>query len=180
MLIENTHSPNHSRIFKGLSDYLGEIFPSRANAIRKVWKMSTDKFPPQIGKLPDEQREALIATYAPEIYLTMQKYPEQLVQNLLWLTSCDPDKPANSTNYARPGKPFFIGRTLPNWGYAYSTIEIRRKQINYGEKGRDNDKPLFVPINALRTDGVTEELEYYATFRGNLDMATNYLNRMPL
>ena len=166
----NDNGKDNRRVFSGLKDYLATIFPSEAQAIRAVWEMDVDKLPLPIRGLPDERREAIIAGYAASIYLTIQKYPDQLAQGLLKLTDCIPSEPQNFISYAR--EHFVVGTNLPAWGYGSSKIErITTQQPNRNGKMEDKYRPLFVPIGVLETGYMDEYLDYYRTFRKMLDIA---------
>ena len=156
---------------ESLNNFMEAQFPSRQKAIRAIWKGELSELPDAIKNLPESRREAIVACYADNLFLTMEKYPEQLAKGYLWLTSCEPDTPHFSTKYARDVQSFFVGTDLPNFGFGYSQIEIQRKQINYrDEADRNSRKPLFVPIAQLKTDHMLDELSYYRTFRSVVDM----------
>ncbi len=160
------------KITDSLYEFMQEGFPSQQEAIRAIWNKDVDQIP-VIRDLQPDRREAIVACYAKQIFLTMEKYPEQLAKGYLWLNSCEPDAPHLSTDYAKKGGDFFVGTDLLNWGYGYNAIEIQRKRINYRDEADQNSrKPLFVSIERLKTDHMPEELEHYKLFRNVVDVAT--------
>ncbi len=139
---------------ESLDSFMQSKFPSQQNAIRTIWKTDISDMPEALRNLPEDRREALIASYADHIFLTMHYYPEQFSKGLLCLTSCNPDNPEVSTSYAKEGE-YHVGDNLPNYRFWYNDINL----------SRDKRVPLFIPIERLKTDHMTDEIEYYRLFK---------------
>lgn len=154
---------------ESLYKFMNNKSPSQREGIRTVWRMNPFELPPSLKDLPTDRRKAIIACYSDNIFLTMEKFPELLKKGYLWLTSCDPDYPENSTDYANKrsllSEDVLVGTDLLNWGFDYNKVGVIRKTYYRDEKDRNHDKPLFVVIRNLETEHMPERLEHYKLFR---------------
>jgi hypothetical protein len=136
---------------EGLTKFLYEKNPSERRAIRRIWRMAYSELPDAVKALPREQGYSVVACYAEELFLTLKYYPEMLIRGYLFLTSCNPEKPEEATGY----RAVVVGREMPLFSYGHRSIE----------KVGGDERPLFVQIENLKTEHLSECLYHYRVFR---------------
>jgi hypothetical protein len=136
-------------------------FYSKERARTMIWKMPVITLPDKIRNLPKGEREKVLACYAPEIGLTLEKYPEQIENGLL--------KVASSIQGEIRGPSVILGG-VENLVVLEGLHDFVFGVNEIGDYSGGKSKPVFAHVYELASVPNGERLAEYRKFLRNLQI----------